>query len=698
MTTKSLARYFNVDYRSYHNWVKLFHPFGKGETFDVGSASKKNKTRFTKGTDVPVPLDCDDFMDFHRQHHSKSRRLKQHATAQEPTSVFLAFALTVTAAYHTLLTPKNYGEVKKSKQRSEWNESMQEEYNSLIGLGTWELVPRKAGDKVIGSMWAYRIKENPDGSVSRFKSRLVARGDQQHEDSYAEIFAPVIKFVTLRILLAIACVLDWELHQVDISNAYCNAKVEEDGILMRQPPGFEQTGPNGEEMVCLLRKSLYGLKQAGRAWNNLLSDWLTSRKPGRDPKWMKFSRCKTDYSLYHYHHKGVTIFVGCYVDDLVIVSNNLDAVKEFKRLLAARFKITDMGDLQWILGMEVKRNRKARTLTLHQRKYIRDILELFKMADAHPSPYPAAPGVRLTKAQQQKEGEQPVSVSHYRSMVGKLVYLLVASEPSIAFAVGQVSRFFSCPNSAHVVAVKVVLRYLKGILPTQGLTFRGDGGFNLHAYCDSDWAGCPDTRRSTSGYVIMFAGAAVAWISKRQPTVALSSAEAEYVTACFAAQEIQWIRQLLAEINVPFGADATTVYSDSQSAMHMASNPTSGRAKHMDIKYHFTKEAVERGVVSFKYVHTSEQAADGLTKGLAGPKTIQFRNLISGNTANITVQHSPNAAADDSTAQHSTALHSTAQHSTARHSTARHSRCRRRAAIAVTIAPPQSPLAQRQQQ
>jgi hypothetical protein len=177
-------------------------------------------------------------------------------------------------------------------------------------------------------------------------------------------------------------------------------------------------------------------------------------------------------------------------------------------------------------------------------------------------------------------------------------------------------------------------------MPSQGLHFRGDKGFNLHAYCDSDWAGCPDTRRSTSGYVVMFGGAAVAWISKRQPTVALSSAEAEYVTACLAAQEIQWIRQLLSEISLPYKNEPTVVYSDSQSAMHMASNPTSGKAKHMDIKYHFTKEAVERGVVSFKYVHTSEQAADGMTKGLAGPKTAEFRNMITGATAKITVETS----------------------------------------------------------
>ena len=144
--------------------------------------------------------------------------------------------------------------------------------------------------KVIGSMWAYKIKENADGSINKFKSRLVARGDEQGPSTYSEIFAPVIKFVTLRIMLAIACVYDFEIHQVDIGNAYCNAYLNGQEILMRQPPGFEQQGANGEELVCKLNKSLYGLRQAGREWNSLLNEWLTKSK------W-KLKRCRSDYCL-----------------------------------------------------------------------------------------------------------------------------------------------------------------------------------------------------------------------------------------------------------------------------------------------------------------------------------------------------------------------------------------------------------------
>ena len=641
MTVKQIARFFNVNYQSYHKWMSTFSPFGtdkngKAEPMKLTPVGKKkNPARFELGTDVPVPIGDVSFTRVHADLQQQQRRhsLRQrHNTTDESASVFLTFALTVTAAYHTLVTPVNYGKVQHSNERDKWWEAMNSEYTSLTGLGTWELQPRKPGDKVIGSMWAFKIKENSDGSIDKFKARPVARGDQQAASSYSDIFAPVIKFVTLRILLAIACVMNWDLHQIDIGNAYCNAFVTDDHILMRQPAGFEQYGPNGEELVCRLRKSLYGLKQAGREWNSLLNEWLVTSK------W-KLTRCRSDYCLYYANRGGKVLIVGCYVDDLVITGNCPKLIRDFKADIGSRFKITDMGELKWILGMEVERDRKKRTLTLHQRKYINDILELFKMKDCHPKATPADSSVRLSKddSPQTETEKAATDLTKYRQMVGKLVYLMVASEPMISFAVSQLSRFFSCPGPRHFAACRWAISYLKGIRQDQGITFRGDAGFNLHAYCDSDWAGCPDTRRSTGGYVVMFAGAAVSWISKRQPTVALSSAEAEYVSACVAAQEVQWIRQMLAEIGVPMSTQPTVILSDSQSAMHMCNNPTAGRAKHVDIKYHFVKEARERGVVSFQFVPTTEEAADAMTKALARPKFVTFRNIITGATEEMHV-------------------------------------------------------------
>ena len=649
MTIKQIARYFGVNGNSYYDWVITFSPFGtdndgKPESMKLAPMHARKPTRFERGTDVPCPISNKSFA---RSHANTERRRNRHSLRQrhksvhEAYSVYLVYALTVTSAHHTLafpeihhsmITPTNFGKVKQSKERDQWWEAMNAEYTSLIGLGTWELQKREPSDTVIGSMWSYKIKEKSDGSIDKFKARLVARGDQQAASTFTDIFAPVIKFVTLRVLLAIACIMDWDLQQIDIGNAYCNAFVTEDYLLMRQPAGFEQYGPNGEELVCRLRKSLYGLKQAGRQWNSLLNDWLINSK------W-KLKRARSDYCLYYANVNDKVLLVGCYVDDLVITGNDPQLIQDFKTDIGKRFKITDMGALKWILGMEVVRDRKKRTLTLHQRKYINDILNDFNMQECNPRLTPADPSARLSKedSPQTDTDKAATDTTLYRRMVGKLVYLMVASEPMISFAVSQLSRFFSCPGPKHFAACKYAIAYLKGIRETQGLVFRGDVGFDLHAYCDSDWAGCPDTRRSTSGYAIMFAGAAISWLSKRQPTVALSSAEAEYVTACLACQETQWIRQMLTEIGVPISKEPTVVLSDSQSAIAMANNPTAGRAKHIDIKYHFVKEARENKVVSFKYVPTNQEAADAFTKSLARPKFVEFRNTITGNVETLHV-------------------------------------------------------------
>ena len=264
------------------------------------------------------------------------------------------------------------------------------------------------------------------------------------------------------------------------------------------------------------------------------------------------------------------------------------------------------------------------------------------MEDANSTKMPVSTGSRLSRSQspesQSSDDPKHTDVTEYRMLVGKLVYAMVGTRPDIAFAVSQCSRFFANPGKAHLRAAKHVLRYLKGTA-NLGLTYGRSSGhptLDPYAYCDSDWAQCPDTRRSTSGYVIMLNGSAISWLSKRQPTVALSSAEAEYVTACFAAQEVQFIRQTLKELELLKTHSPTTIYCDSQSAIHMIGNPTSGRAKHIDIKAHFVKETQERGVTNFTYIHTNANAADMLTKALSGPKTIHFRDIISGCRSAVT--------------------------------------------------------------
>ena len=213
----------------------------------------------------------------------------------------------------------------------------------------------------------------------------------------------------------------------------------------------------------------------------------------------------------------------------------------------------------------------------------------------------------------------PADKTLYHTVVGKLVYAMVGTRSGIAFAVSQVARHFESPTATHLVAAKRIIRYLKGTTP-QGLQYDATKGNNdLLAYCDSDWRSCPDTRRSTSGFIINLCGAPVTWLSKRQPTVTLSSAEAEYMCAAIAASEVLHLRQMLRELSITTSTWPTTVYCDSQSAMHMIKNPTSGRAKHVDIKLHFVKGAAIKDI-SFQYVGTDAQHADVMTKSPARPK------------------------------------------------------------------------------
>lgn len=252
------------------------------------------------------------------------------------------------------------------------------------------------------------------------------------------------------------------------------------------------------------------------------------------------------------------------------------------------------------------------------------------MTDCKLATTPAIPGEALPKIHQGEKHpglNDPANKTLYRTMVGKLVYAMVGTRPDIAFAVSQVARHFENPTVTHLTAVKRIIRYLKGTT-SMGLLFDATMDITeLMCHCDSDWGSCPDTRRSTSGFVIKLCGAAISWISKRQPTVALSSAEAEYMTAAIAASEVIYIRQMLQEIGLTKEAGPTTIFCDSQSAMHMIKNPTSGRAKHIDIKFHFVKGAATTDV-TFKYVATNEMLADIMTKALARPKFHTFAEQL----------------------------------------------------------------------
>ena len=489
----------------------------------------------------------------------------------------------------------------------QWKQAADAEYQSLTENKTWELVKLPEGRKAIGCKWVFRVKYDGKGLVERFKGRLVAQGySQKYGIDYDETFSPVARFSSIRTLLAFAVEMEMQIHQMDVVTAFLNGDLKEE-IYMQQPPGYTQ--PGKEELVCKLKKSLYGLKQSPRCWNEKLCEHL---------RLLGFKESAADPCVFIRQKKELQV-IAVYVDDLILLTRTSEEMQQLKNDLSSRFKMKDLGKLHYCLGISVNSDESTRSICLSQSHYLLKILEKYGLAEAKPVSTPADPNVKLLK----DDGcSKKVHSVRYQSMVGSLLHAARATRPDIAQAVGVVSKFNAEPTEAHLTAVKRIFRYLKGTV-SLALQYQAKGS-ELIDYSDSDWANDLDNRHSTTGNVFKMSGGAISWISQKQATVALSTAEAEYVALGSATQEAIWLRRLLNDLNVD-QAKPTVIREDNQGAIAMAKNPVGHkRTKHIDIKHHFIREAVHTGTIVLEYCQTNEMTADILTKPL--PKT-QFEKL-----------------------------------------------------------------------
>ena len=506
----------------------------------------------------------------------------------------------------TLEDPLNVCEAMRSEDASKWEAAMQEEYDSLMANGTWELASLPKGRKSVGCKWVFRTKRDASGDVIRHKARLVAKGFSQVAGvDFLETFAPVAKFNTIRCILALGAALDLEIHQMDVKTAFLNGELEED-IYMSQPQGFEEK--DFEHLVCKLKKSLYGLKQSPRAWYQRIDSFFT--KEG-------FTRSEADHSLYIKQTSEYLLIVLIYVDDLIILASLLEKLAWLKAKLNAEFKMSDLGELMYCLGVEFKRNRKARTITMSQKKYIKEVLKRFNMEECKPIGTPLDVNVKLMKLSVE-EFEALASEMEgvpYKSGVGSLMYAMVATRADLAFAVSMVSQFMSRAGPAHWSAVKRIMRYLQSTMEHE--LCLGGKDITLRGYCDADWAGDANERRSTTGYVFYVGDGAISWNCRRQPTIALSTTEAEYMATSQSTKEAIWLRKLLADVGF-VQEGATTIMCDNQGCIALAKNPTHhSRTKHIDVQHHFIREKLESDEIRLEYCPTEDMVADVLTKALA---------------------------------------------------------------------------------
>jgi hypothetical protein len=512
--------------------------------------------------------------------------------------------------------PRTYKEAIHSPYRVQWERAMQEELDSIKANKTFTLVPLPAGRQAIGSKWVYKVKRHVDGSIDRFKARLVAKGYAQlYGIDFTETFAPVVRFSSLRAILAIAAAADYEVHQMDVKTAFLNGDLDED-IYMQQPDGYRAADDQASH-VWKLNKSLYGLKQAGRAWNKKMDQALIE---------LGFKPLQTDSCVYVKRSGSSVMYLLVYVDDLLLVTNDTAQLAATKAALSSRFDMKDMGEAHFILGVQIRRDRAKRQLYLSQAEYIRTVLKRFRMEDCQSAASPMATGVKLLKTDPADATSTADMASvPYASAVGALMYAALATRPDIAYAVTALCQFMANPAVSHWLAVKRVFRYLQGRKEyelTYGWTDgKTDGKHQpLYGYSDSDWGNDVNDRRSITGWVFLLHNGAVSWQSRKQPTVALSSVEAEYMAATQATREAVWWRAFLAEIGIP-PTTSTTIYSDSQGAIALGKNPEHHkRTKHIDIQHHYVREQVAAGSVNLIYISTEDMVADVLTKPLAAER------------------------------------------------------------------------------
>lgn len=481
---------------------------------------------------------------------------------------------------------------------------------SLEQHGTWEVRPTPPGTRPLPVRWVFRRKPEPGGGV-RHKARLVAKGFAQRPGvDFSDVFAPVCKQSTFHALLAITAAHDLELEQLDIKTAFLNGELHED-VWIQQPEGFQQGGP---QLSCKLHRALYGLKQAPRAWHAKLRSALCE---------LGFQQSEADPALFI---KPGECCVLTHVDDMLVAGQNQQHVRAAKQALLQRFEGRDLGAAQCFLGQHIIRDRARRVLSVHQQPYTQSLLQRFSMEHSKPNAVPLSSSTHLNSSPEHQPLEDG---SVYSQLVGSLLYLSTCTRPDIAYSTSLLSRFMSRPCQQHLTSAKSVLRYLAGTAG-YGLQFTGNSKQpGIVAFCDADWAGCHDTSRSTSGYVFLLHGAAVSWSSKRQSTVALSTAEAEYMAAAWAVREaLAWLK--LEEDRLPLGAHgAMPLYTDNQATLAMLTNPmATQRSKHISTQYRFARESVESGQVQVHYVRSQQQVADVLTKNLPAPKFSSAREAL----------------------------------------------------------------------
>lgn len=460
----------------------------------------------------------------------------------------------------------------------------------------------------------YKIKHDSNGDVTLYRARLVAQGFTQHPgEDFFETFAPVAKIESIRMLLAIAAILDWEIHVIDVDSAFLNSKMPQDQtVYLSQPPGYIVEGK--EDFVWKLGKALYGLKQSGHLWYQKLRSIL---------ELIGFHACKSDPCVFICSSPSATSIISSHVDDLGLYCDSVAEVVLLKSQIRKHVSIKDLGEIQSILGIEVIRDCKACTISLSHHRYIDEIVAHFGQSQAKDVHSPMEMGTHLNLSQCPSTSQEiaDMRLKPYQAAVGALNHAAVMTRPDISKAVQTVAQFSSNPGKHHWDAVIRIIRYLR---TTRNLVLTLGGksaAIQLLGYCDADYANSPDHGHSISGYAMVLGNGCFSWSSKKQTATALSTGEAEYYATTHAGREVLWLRQLLAEIGFA-PSMGTTLCIDNTSSICMIETPdqVTNCTKHISIAYHWIHEEVQKQTIIPEYVPSDQNISDIFTKGFHAPR------------------------------------------------------------------------------
>ena len=509
--------------------------------------------------------------------------------------------------------PATYKAAMLDSESKKWQKAMNTEMQSMYDNQVWDLVDLPTESRTVGNKWIFKKKTDMDGNVQTYKARLVAKGFTQTQGiDYEETFSPVAMLKSIRILLAIAAYYDYEIWQMDVKTAFLNGHLLED-VYMVQPEGF--VDPKNPNKVCKLNKSIYGLKQASRSWNLHFDQKI---------KTFGFIKNEDEPCVYKKSSGSYITFLILYVDDILIIGNNIQMLKDVKAWLEKCFAMKDLGEAAYILGIKIYRDRSKRLLGLSQSTYIDKVIRRFSMQDSKRGLLPMAHGTILNSEQCAKTEEEKKKMERvpYASAIGSIMYAMLCTRPDVSYALSITSRYQQNPGESHWAAVKNILKYLRRT-KDMFLIYGGlDEELSVKCYTDASFQTDRDDSRSQTGYVFILNGGAVTWKSSKQSVVAQSTCESEYNAASDAAKEAAWMKKFITDLDVvPSIKKPIEILCDNTGAIALAKEPRLHQTtRHILRKFHYIRETIERGDIVISKVHTDLNLADPFTKPLPQAK------------------------------------------------------------------------------